>query len=51
METDLRAEVKKYIANFEDWMPKIVYGIAMIYAITGIFGTLATLNKIRDVKI
>ena len=49
--SDLRAEVKKNIATFEDWMPKIVYGIAMIYAITGIFSTLSAVNRIRDVNI
>lgn len=51
LQHDLRDEVRKNVATFEDWMPKIVYGIAMIYAISGIFHTISQVNHINDVNL
>ena len=32
-------EVKRAIQTFEEWLPKIVYGLAMLYAISGIISS------------
>lgn len=48
MSEDLRTELKNDLQNFADWLPKIVYAFAMLYALSGIVSSYQTMFKEQE---